>query len=178
MNPLHQLQQKIEELDLWERDFKPLRNEYIKVAGSIDTNIYFVKEGSLRIFVVDKEEELTIRFAYKYNFVAALDSYISQQPSDLYIQALKKSQLKVIGKKKFMDFIFSNKENLKLWHVILEQLVFQQMERERDLLTSSPSERYQRVLQTSPQLFQEIPNRYIASYLRMTPETLSRLKKS
>jgi len=54
----------------------------------------------------------------------------------------------------------------------------QQMERERDLLTSSPMERYLRVKDRSPQLFQEIPNKYIASYLRMTPETLSRLKKS
>jgi hypothetical protein len=56
--------------------------------------------------------------------------------------------------------------------------VLQQMERERDILTSSPLERYKRVLERSPQLFQEIPNKYIASYLRMTPETLSRIKKS
>ena len=52
------------------------------------------------------------------------------------------------------------------------------MERERDILTSSPLERYNRVLKRSPLLFQEIPNKYIADYLRMTPETLSRIKKS
>jgi CRP-like cAMP-binding protein len=60
----------------------------------------------------------------------------------------------------------------------MEQLIYQQLEREKDLLTSSPTERYAKVKQRSPQLFQEIPHKYIASYLRMTPETLSRLKKS
>lgn len=65
-----------------------------------------------------------------------------------------------------------------MWVKILENLVIQQMEREIDILTSSPKERYERVLKRSPQLFQHIPNRHIANYLRMTPETLSRLKKS
>ena len=178
MDPLQQLRQKIEEKDLWKQDQELLRNQYLKVRGSIDTNIYYVEEGSLRIFVIDEEEEHTIRFAYQSNFVAALDSFITEKPSDLYIQALKKSVIKVVPKKPFMNLIFSSEENLRLWHVIMEQLVLQQMERERDLLTSSPSERYHRVLERSPQLFQEIPHRHIASYLRMTPETLSRIKKS
>ncbi|MDT0645789.1 cyclic nucleotide-binding domain-containing protein [Zunongwangia sp. F260] len=178
MDPLKLLRQKIDAKNLWDAEAELSRNEYLKVGGSTDTKLYYVSEGSLRIFIIDEEEEHTIRFAYEGNFVAALDSFISEQPSDLYIQALKKTRVKMIKKRKYKDFIFSNSENLKLWHVILEQLVFQQMERERDLLTSSPSERYQRVLQRSPRLFQEIPGRYIASYLRMTPETFSRIKKS
>jgi CRP-like cAMP-binding protein len=65
-----------------------------------------------------------------------------------------------------------------LYSVLLEQLVLQQMEREQDLLITSPVERYQRVLERSPMLFQEVPHKYIAAYLRMSPETLSRIKKS
>ncbi len=52
------------------------------------------------------------------------------------------------------------------------------MEREQDLLINSPEERYRRVLKRSPQLFQEVPHKYIAAYLRMPPETLSRVKKA
>ena len=77
-----------------------------------------------------------------------------------------------------MEFMQSSPENSTTWQLMLEQLVLQQMERERDILTVSPLERYKRVLKRSPQLFQEIPHKYIASYLRMTPETLSRIKKS
>jgi hypothetical protein len=58
----------------------------------------------------------------------------------------------------------------------LEDLVLQQLEREKDLLINAPAERYERVLKRSPKLFQEVPNKYIANYLRMSPETLSRLK--
>lgn len=91
---------------------------------------------------------------------------------------LSKIEKKVASKKDFYAFIKSSDENLKLWSFILEDLVLQQMEREKDLLINSPKERYERVLRRSPQLFQEIPNKHIANYLRMSPETLSRLKKS
>ena len=155
-----------------------IRNEYLKVQGSVDTNIYFIVKGSLRIFIIDEYEEHTIRFGYKNNLIASLDSYITNKPSDLYIQAIKETKLKVISKSSFTNLIWSSEEYLKIWLDIVNGLVYQQMERERDLLTTSPLERYKRVSKRSPQLFQEIPNKHIASYLRMTPETLSRIKKS
>jgi len=102
---------------------------------------------------------------------------LTGKPSDLFIQAIKKSVIKVITGHQIGRFL-ETETNRKLWTTILENLVIQQMEREVDILTSSPKKRYERVLQRSPQLFQEIPNRHIANYLRMSAETLSRLKKS
>ncbi|GGZ77322.1 Crp/Fnr family transcriptional regulator [Algibacter mikhailovii] len=178
MNPINILIEKIEDENLWQKVIHLERNEYLKVKGSIDTNIYLVVQGSLRIFVIDEYEEHTIRFGYKNNLIASLDSFLNEQPSDFYIQALKKTIVKSISKKEFKTFIESSEAHKSIWLNILESFVLQQMERERDILTSSPIERYHRVLDRSPQLFQEIPNKYIASYLRMTPETLSRIKKS
>ncbi len=178
MNPIQTIIELLSSQNLWEKDIILERNEYLKVKGSVDTNIYLVTSGSLRVYVVEEFEEHTIRFGYQDNILASLDSYISEKPSDLYIQALKKTELKSISKATFMSFINSSANHLQLWLVIIEQLVYQQLERERDILTSSPLERYKRVLARSPQLFQEIPNKYIACYLRMSPETLSRLKKS
>jgi len=154
------------------------RNEFLKTSGTIDTNIYFVEEGSVRIFIEDEDEERIIRFGYQGNIIVSLDSFLSCKPSEFYIQAIKASTVKVASKKDFYEFINSNSKNLKLWNSILEDLVLQQIEREKDLLYSSPKIRYERVLKRSPKLFQEIPNKYIANYLRMSPETLSRLKKS
>ena len=178
MNPIQTLITTINTQNLWDKSIELKRNEYLKTKGSIDTNLYLVEKGSLRIFVLDAFEEHTIRFGYKDNLIAALDSFLNEQPSDLYIQALKSTTLKVIKKSTFIDFINYTPENIKTWQLILESFALQQMERERDILTTSPIERYNRVLKRSPQLFQEIPNKYIASYLRMTPETLSRIKKS
>lgn len=154
------------------------RNEYLSTSGTIDTDIYFIEEGSLKIYVINDAEEQIIRFGYQNNIIASLDSFLSEKPSDFYIQAIKKSTVKVISKADFMAFLNSDPSYLKLWVAILEDMVLQQMEREKDLLIISPKERYERVLKRSPQLFQEIPNKHIANYLRMKPETLSRLKKS
>lgn len=178
MNQIKNFIEKIEQQNLWSNQLALNRKEYLKVKGSIDTNLYFVVSGSLRIYVLEEFEENIIRFGYRNNFIASLDSFISEKPSDLYIQAIKKTELKVVKKVALMNFIESSAENTKTWNIMLGDLILQQMERERDILTSSPFERYKRVLARSPQLFQEIPNKYIASYLRMTPETLSRIKKS
>lgn len=177
MNPILNFIQQIETQNLWDNQLILNRNEYLKVQGTIDTHLYFIVSGTLRIFVLEEFEEHIIRFGYKDNFITALDSFIKEEPSDLYIQAIKKTELKVINKSTFMNFIESAEANRKMWQLMLSNLILQQMERERDILTNSPLERYKRVLARSPQLFQEIPNKYIASYLRMTPETLSRIKK-
>ena len=164
-------------IELSDKEITIGRNEFLKVKGSIDTNLYHVESGSLRIFVLDGYEEQTIRFGYKENLIVALDSFLTGNPSAFYIQAIKKTVLKVVTKEQVARFL-ETADNQRLWTGILENLVLQQLEREIDLLTNSPKERYERVLKRSPQLFQEIPNRHIANYLRMSAETLSRLKKS
>ncbi len=178
MNPIEILKAKIDQANLWHKEITLNRNEYLKVMGSTNTNLYYIQSGSLRIFIEDEYQEHTIRLGYQNNFIAALDSFITNQPSDLYIQAIKKCELQVLTKKAFNQFIQQDTEHLLLWQKMTEYLIYQQLEREIDILTHSPKERYRRVLARSPQLFQEIPSKYIASYLRMTPETLSRIKKS
>ena len=164
-------------IELSDKEITIDRNEFLKVKSSIDNNLYYIESGSLRIFVLDDYEEQTIRFGYKENLIVSLDSFLTGKPSDLYIQAIKKTVVKVITKEQIEKFL-ETENNRNLWTKILENLVLQQMEREIDILTNSPKERYERVLKRSPQLFQEIPNRHIANYLRMSAETLSRLKKS
>ncbi|WP_369047937.1 Crp/Fnr family transcriptional regulator [Tenacibaculum sp. UWU-22] len=178
MNIVDELYQQLEKQNLWDNNILLKRNEYLKDAGTIETNLFYIISGSLKISIIDDCEEHIIRFGYKNNFITSLDSFITEKPSDFYIQALKKTELKVISKQKYLYFINQNNKYKKLWETTLQQLILQQIEREKDILITSPKKRYNRVLQRSPQLFQEIPNKHIASYLRMSPETLSRLKKS
>lgn len=155
------------------------RNALLKSAETSDSTIYFVESGALKLFINHENgEEQIIRFGYCGDLVVALDSFITGKPSDLCIQAIKKTKVHLISKKQFQNFVYQSTENQKRWIELLEGLVLQQMERELDLLTTSPKDRYLRVLQRSPKLFQEIPHKHIANYLRMSEETLSRLKKS
>ncbi len=176
MNPVQELVDRLTNEKRWEGELILKRNEFLVRKGQIDTRIYLVNSGSLRVFMLDESEEHCIRFGYEGSFMATLDSFMTGKPTQLYIQALKKTSMDWISKGKFMQFIQSDPENSRLWQDLLSLFIVQQMEREQDLLTASPAERYQRVLSRSPHLFQYIPHKYIASYLRMTPETLSRIK--
>ena len=122
MNFIETLSKKIEIGNFWDESLVLERNEFLKFSGSIDTNLYFIKEGSLRVFVMDELEEHTIRFGYKNNFIASLDSFITEQASHLYIQALKKTHLKVISKKPFLLFFKTGSQlNKQVLTEFLEQ---------------------------------------------------------
>jgi CRP/FNR family transcriptional regulator, anaerobic regulatory protein len=170
--------QELEHSTLFNKQIVLKRNEFLNMAGQIDRNIYRVESGSLRIFRNDGHEEQIIRLSYTGDLIAPLDSFFTGNPTDFYMQAIKSTRVSVAPGEAFLDFIEQDINRMKAWVQVLQNLVIQQMEREVDLLTPSPLERYLRVLQRSPRLFQEIPNKHIANYLRMTPETLSRLKKS
>jgi CRP-like cAMP-binding protein len=162
----------------WSHSVELKRNEFLVQQGMVHTHLYLVEEGSLRVFIEDEDEEHTIRFGYQGSLITALDCFLTDKPTSFYIQAIKKCQLKAISKKEYLEVINSKEEYKKLWNDLLQDFVHQQIEREIDLITYSPKKRFERVFKRSPQLFQEIPQKYIASYLRMTPETLSRILKS
>jgi len=178
MNFLEQLYLDIDQKELWRSDINLKRGQFLMTATEIDQSIYFVTEGCLRIYLVDEHEEHTVRFAYQANFFMAMDSYITGEATNFHMEALRKTTVKRVTKNDFESLFINSTEKLMAWNQALHHLVYQQLEREQDILTSSPKQRYERVLKRSPQLFQEVPQKYIASYLRMSPETLSRLQNS
>jgi len=154
------------------------KGDYIIKEGQVEQSLYYIESGAVRVFHVTEFEEQTIRFGYEGSIITSLSSFITGKPSELYMEALRKTTLYVIPRQQLYDIVNANGENLIQYSKLLESLVVQQMEREIDLLTESPTKRLQRVLDRSPNLFQEVPLKYIASYLRMTPETLSRIRNS
>ncbi|MET3730712.1 Crp/Fnr family transcriptional regulator [Moheibacter stercoris] len=178
METKEQILQLILKENLFEKTLILKRNEIFKSIGSVDTNLYFLEEGSMKVSIIDDGEERIIRFGYRNNWLVAIDSFLTNLPSPFEFKALKRTKIHVLSKNQFEEILNSNSNFMQTWNDILQDLVLQQMEREIDLLTHSPKDRYERVLKRSPQLFQEISNHQIAKYLRMSPETLSRLKKS
>lgn len=163
--------------NIWSEEIIVNRHEFITSVGTVERHIYWIEQGAVRAFRISEHEEQTIRFGYQHSLITALPSFYGGIPSSIYLQAIRKCHLRKASKTDFDAFISASKERLLQYQEMLEMLFVQQMEREIDLLTHSPVERYQRVLARSPQLFQEVPAKYIASYLRMQPETLSRIRK-
>ncbi len=151
---------------------------FLVKEGEIEQHVYYIESGAVRVFLLSEHEELTIRFGYEGSVINSLASFVRGTPSEFYIEAIRKTTLRAIGKQDFKAIVSSSPQSMLQYNVMLEILVTQQIEREIDLLTVSPSERLKRVLERSPNLFQQVPLKYIASYLRMTPETLSRIRNS
>ena len=155
------------------------RGDYLCRPGDLNTKIYLIHDGAIQVYRLTEDgKQQSIRFGYEGSIMVVLDSYYSGTPTELFFEALRKTSVSVIDKSSFDAVLEYDAELLKAYSIINEQLILQQMERELDLLTESPELRLKRVLERSPQLFQHIPAKYIASYLRMTPETLSRLRKA
>lgn len=154
------------------------RGDLVKVAGTRDTNVYFIISGSVKAYFINNDEERILYFGYEDSIITSLDSFISNSKSKIEIKAIKKTEVYCLAKKDFEFFLNSNVAYLKLWNQVLGDIILYQFQREQELLLNSPEERYSRALERNPDIFQKIPNKHIASYLRMAPETLSRLKKS
>lgn len=151
------------------------RNSLLFDIGNKVSRVFLVKSGSFGLFTEVSGKEHIIRLAYPGSFLFAPDSFFASEPTQYFAKALKKSEVISVEKDDILDY-FSDKEDQI--HIIYQQIILDLCERELDLLCHSSSERFKRLLERSPQVFQHIPHKYIASYLRISPETLSRLKKS
>lgn len=169
---------ELQRASIWTKSIELKREDLLTHADQVDQNLYWIKEGCIRVYIYSEDQEKTIRFGYKDNIITSLDSFITGKPTEFHMSAIRKTVVVSTAKEKFEDWLKDDPSRQNTWFRFMELLVQQQLEREVDLLTDSPGERITRVLRRSPQLFQEVPHKYIASYLRMTPETLSRILNS
>jgi CRP-like cAMP-binding protein len=160
----------------WSQSVQLKRNDFLVTKGQVETNLYYVESGSMRIFYPVKEEEICAGFAYDQNLICSFPSFIRQQPSDYAIQALTATKLKFIRRVDFFELFNVHRGIESAWRMLEEEALVGKIEREVEMLTFTPEERYKRLMDRSPHIFQIIPKKYIASYLRMSPETLSRIK--
>lgn len=161
---------------LWKKQVQLSRYDFLIRQGQVEQGLYLVTSGALRIYYPLPDEEICVGFAYPNTLVVSFPSFVEGKPSAYCIQALKKSELLGISKADLMQLMEARPNIKRFWYEELEKALVGKIEREVDLLLPEPEQRLQRVLQRSPHLFQHIPKKYIASYLRMSPETLSRLK--
>ncbi|RYD52982.1 MAG: Crp/Fnr family transcriptional regulator [Sphingobacteriales bacterium] len=170
-----------QELCAWMQAETPLQTiagkQILTRTGETETKLYWIQDGAVQAIYETGGAPQVIRLAYRGSIINALPSFLSGTPSGFALQTLRKTQLHAISGSALKERFLNTPERLDAYRALLEQTIVQQNERELDLLQPDPLVRYQRVYNRSPQLFEEIPLRYIASYLRMTPETLSRIRK-
>ena len=153
------------------------RYDFLIEKGQVEKKLFFIVDGTFRIYYPHKDDEICVGFGYHDTLISSFPSFARGIPSDFYIQALKKSRVTYISKTHFLEIMNQSEAIQKAWYLSLEEALLGKIEREMEMLTYTPAERVKRLLKRSPHVFQLIPKKYIASYLGMTPETLSRIER-
>ena len=170
-----------DELDAMESILVPMKfqkGETILKEGEICQAIYWVAKGLVRQFYYKNGKELTEYMATENQIFMSIESLFKEQPSTQQIQALEPTILFALPKKKLEHAAVRNVNIQMLYRKILEEsLIISQVHADM-LRFESAQERYAKLVKRSPQLVLRAPLVYIASYLQMTPETLSRVRTS
>lgn len=168
-----------EELDMLENILvakKFAKNEKILSEGETCENIYWIVKGLVRQYYYKNGKELTEYMATENTIVMCIESLFGEQPTRLQIMAIEPTILYCLPKAR-LEAVAMKSVNIQILYrkILEESLILSQIHADM-LRFESAIDRYQKLVKRSPQLVLRAPLVYIASYLQMTPETLSRVR--
>ena len=155
---------------------KVAKGEKLMTEGEVCKYMYFVERGMVRQFYYKNGRDVTEHFSYEGRIVICIESFLKQIPSLLGVEGLETSWLYAIPHDAFLQLVDENKEMERLYRKILEHALISSQEHADSQRFENATERYLRLLRTKPEIVLRAPMVHVASFLQMTPETLSRVR--
>lgn len=153
------------------------KKEYFLRQGEVCRYIGFIHSGYTRLFFNLNDTDITKDFNMENSFCGSYASFISGAPSHFNVVAMEPLQLQVITKENLLMLTDKYMSWQKFLRVAMQNMFISKENREILFLTSSPEERYANLLQNHHDWVRRVPLKYLASYLGITPETLSRIRR-
>jgi len=147
--------------------------------NEIENHISFIESGVVRLYIPkeDPEKEITFGFSFKNQFISAYDSFLTQEPSAYQLQALTETTLLSITYADLQAVYKTTQIGNLIGRLTAERLFLIKSKREQNLLNLSAEERYLKLFKERPELLKVIPLKYISSYIGITAQALSRIRK-
>lgn len=145
--------------------------------GQVSRDSYFVIQGCVRKYYIIDGEECTTEYYVEDDSVASLKSYTNKIPANHYFECLEDCKLAVLNLEEEQKLFKRVPKYEALCRMSMQNNFGEQQEALAKFITSSPEERYKNLLETRPDLIQRVPQYYLASYLGVKPESLSRIRK-
>ena len=159
-----------------EREIK--RKEFFLQEGSVCQHYGFVVSGIFKTYGVDNTgKEHNLQFAAENDWIVDIASFYSEKPSKLFIEAMEPSVILLIAKNDIIHFYRSYRKFVRYFKVIFENKFVEMQNRVLQNISSTAEERYLTFLQQYPNLSNRIPSIQVASYLGVTPEFLSKIRR-
>jgi len=155
------------------------KGEFFAHQGKATRFVAFVNSGCLRTYYVnDKADEFTIYFAFRNWWVGDQTSFYTGTPSRYSIEALEETELFIANKTNWEKAVEEIPVFEKWYRVKTRKSYDAAHQKLIDSQTETAEQKYQMLVQRAPEIVQRIPQRYIASYLNITPQSLSRIRKN
>lgn len=144
--------------------------------GEVAKNIYFIEKGCLRLYFLNDGKDITFQFFFEKSMVASFDSLCCGQPSQFFLESLEPTTIRVVKKEDFYNCI----NEIPQARLYYEDMLIKRFSNYQTLFLSriknTPQQRYEELLREHPYILQRVPQHYIASYLGITPVSLSRIR--
>ena len=162
---------------LLKREIKK-KTVFLKI-GEMENYISFVQKGVIRFYIPKefKEQEVTFGFCFKNQFVSAYDSFLTQKPSLYELETLADTTLYSISHQDLQEVYKTTEIGNLIGRLTAERLFYIKSKREQSLLNETPEQRYLNLFKERPELIHIIPLKYVSSYIGVTPQALSRIRK-
>ncbi len=154
------------------------KNEFLVKEGGTCPYFCFIESGILQHAVLVSDNEITTYLALRHSFTSSLNSFLFQKPSRKSIKAISDCTLYVADLKTFKNLIENNPAFHQCYYNLIERQICLIDDYRIDLLTMTPEERYTKLLQTEPKLLQEVPLRYLSSFLGISDRHMSRIRRN
>jgi CRP-like cAMP-binding protein len=151
---------------------------FLKI-NEIENHISFIEFGVVRLFIPKEnpEKEITFGFSFQNQFISAYDSFLTQKPSLYQLQTLTETSILSISHKDLQEVYKTTQIGNLIGRLTAERLFLIKSTREQNLLNLSAEERYLKLFKERPELLKVIPLKYISSYIGVTAQALSRIRK-
>ena len=154
------------------------RRQFILSSGDVCKHYSFIIEGCFKMYKVDENaKEHNLHFAVENQWITDIGSFHSEQPSQLYIEAIEPSRILQISKQDLIYFYEHSIKFNRIFRVIVENEFVLLQNRLFQTISTSAEQRYLEFIELYPNLFSRISNVQVASYLGITPEFLSNIRK-
>ena len=145
-------------------------------TGQIERYLSFIQEGIIRFYIPREENDLTFSFAFDNSFVSAYDSFLLQTPVAYYVETLTDCILWRVSFNDLQEIYRQTEVGNLIGRQAGEDLFLKKSKRELSLLNDTAEQRYLNLFTEQPHLIEKIPLKYIASYIGITPQALSRIR--
>ena len=153
------------------------KGEFLIRDGQVENYIYFLNKGATRHYFIKDGKEFTVDFQFEGDFVTAYYSFITREPSPIFIELLEDAETVAISYHSLNEFYSTHPNGEKVGRLIAESQYVKRLRKEMDLLSLTAEERYARLMKKNPGLVNTISVKHLSSYLGIQPESLSRIRK-